>query len=150
MSGKTEAQPPFFQNMAAAQETKGKVWLPFSPGCEAQSFAIDQNGLFQFNMPVLNNSIPYLMRMEFSKNGYESAQMDYFVGGFPISDQMHVGSIVLYKKQSQKAEFNLHGRVFESDTNQTLSDDLTMVVYNGYGEYNRTQFTPYERLEFEG
>jgi len=37
-------------------------------------------------MPVLSSSIPYLVRIELSKPGYVDALMDYFVGGFPISE----------------------------------------------------------------
>jgi hypothetical protein len=101
-------------------------------------------------MPLLNNSIPYLMRIELAKTGYQDSLLDYFVGGFPVTDKTELGSIVLYKSSNHGPSFNLTGRVFESENNQTFSEDLTMTVYNGYGEYNRTSFTPYERLEFIG
>ena len=48
LAGKTEATPPFFQNILQPGDIKGKVWLPFSPACSPLAFSVDANSLFSF------------------------------------------------------------------------------------------------------
>ena len=47
-------------------------------------------------------------------------------------------------------EHNITGRLYESNSNTTFSRDLVMTVYEGFGEYNKTSFVPYEKLEMVG
>ena len=42
-------------------------------------------------MTVLNQSIPYTMRIEAEKTGYVATSLDYFVGGIPNLDKVELG-----------------------------------------------------------
>lgn len=54
------------------------------------------NGIFEFNMTVLNSSIPYTMRLHASKPLFNDIDSDYFVGGYPTTDRVELGSFLFY------------------------------------------------------
>lgn len=112
------------------------VSLPYYPGCKVQNVSPDKNGIFEFNMTVLNDSIPYTMRLEASKIGFDPIVVDYFVGGYPDADIVELGTFSFYKNDNLL--HNVTGRVFDAFTNKTLSTDYSITVFRGYGEYNTT------------
>ena len=139
---------PYFKTLSSNADVTLKVYLPFFDGCPAQNVNVDSYGIFEFNMSILNASIPYTMRLEGNKPNFEKIVSDYFVGGYPISDKVEMGSFMFYKKDNNSHD--VLGRIFDAFTNKTLSTDYTISVYQGLGEYNRSSWTPYERLDFYG
>src|SRR3569833_2500558 len=99
-------------------------------------------------MTLLNASIPYTMRLEATKTSFQQISTDYFVGGYPISDRVEMGSFAFI--QADNKLHNVTGRIYEAITNKTLASDYQITVFQGFGEYNRSQWTPYEHLEFFG
>jgi hypothetical protein len=59
-------------------------------------------------MTVLNQSIPYTMRVQATKKNYNTISFDYFVGGYPLSSKIEIGSYAFY-------------------TNDTLSKSIEMI-----------------------
>lgn len=45
---------------------------------------------------------------------------------------------------------NVTGRLFDAFTNKTFSGDYELTVYQGFGEYNKSSWTPYENLNYYG
>lgn len=88
---------------------------------------VDANGIFEFNMTILNISIPYLMNVKVEKPNYSPIIFDYFVGGYPITSRVELGTYSFYTPDTLM--HNVTGRVFEAFTNKTLTDDFTLTVY---------------------
>lgn len=49
---------------ADKQNISISVSMPFFRTCPAKSVNVDSNGIFQFKMPLLNNSVPYTMSIQ--------------------------------------------------------------------------------------
>jgi len=69
-------------------------------------------------MTVLNSTIPYLMKIKADKGYYSSIVFDYYVGGYPITDKVELGSYAFYT--SDNKTHNVTGRIFEAFTNRTF------------------------------
>jgi hypothetical protein len=61
--------------------------------CPPLIVPVDSHGIYEFNMSILNSSIPYIMHMNAYKIGYETINMDYFVGGYPNAVHVEMGSL---------------------------------------------------------
>ena len=48
-------------------------------------------------MTVLNGTIPYMMRVSGTKPGFNPLSIDYFVGGYPISNKVELGPLIFIK-----------------------------------------------------
>ena len=74
------------------------ISVPYSPKCMPFLANIDESGIFEFKMPLLNNSIPYAIRIEAARQGsYESLSLDQFVGGYPITDTVELGNFIIFQ-----------------------------------------------------
>ena len=92
----SNGRPPYFKASPSYADTKLSVSLPFYKGCQTQTVTVDGHGIFEFNMTILNTSIPYTMRLDANKTGFDRIVVDYFVGGYPISDIVELGSFAFY------------------------------------------------------
>ena len=72
------------------------VSLPYSPGCPVIPVAVDQSGIFAFNMTVLNGSIPYTIRVQATRKAFPPIVFDYFVGGYPLASVVEMGTYAFY------------------------------------------------------
>lgn len=61
--------------------------LYFKGGCQSLTVTPDNRGIFEFNMTLLNNTIPYTMRIEANKTGFDPIIFDFFVGGYPLAEK---------------------------------------------------------------
>lgn len=141
-------QPPYFKDLTTNTDVKLQVSLPYFSGCQVQHVTPDKFGIFEFNMSVLNETIPYTMRLEAQKSNFDPVFVDYFVGGYPNTDVVELGTFSFYKGDNNL--HNVSGRVFDAFTNKTFSTDYFITVYRGQGEYNISQSAPYEQLDFLG
>ena len=121
---------------------KVQVSMPYFKGCSVQTITSDTHGIFEFNMTVLNYTIPYTMRLEATKTNFDNIGVDYFVGGYPNTDIVELGTFSFYKGDSML--HNVSGRVFDAFTNKTFSNDYSITVFQGNGEFNATSNIPYE------
>jgi len=51
------------QEVSWPASLKGNVHLPFYRTCLPKAVHIDANGIFTFNLPGLNNSVPYIAKL---------------------------------------------------------------------------------------
>jgi hypothetical protein len=93
-------------------------------------------------MTVLNGTIPYLMKIQASRTGFTTIVFDYFVGGYPRSNNVEMGTYAFYTPD--QSTHNVTGRMFDAITNRTFENDYTVSVYQGYGELDRTKDSPVE------
>lgn len=63
------------------------VHLPFYRTCLPKTIHTDTNGIFAFNLSVLNNSVPYVARLQFEQIGSLPMTHDFYVGG-PVQDSI--------------------------------------------------------------
>lgn len=82
------------------------------------------------------------MRIEATKNNFDPIGIDYFVGGYPNTDKIELGTFSFYK--GDNLMHNVSGRVFDAFTNKTFSSDYSITVFKGYGEFNQTSNIPFE------
>lgn len=75
------------------------------------------------------------MHMAASKSGYEPVAMDYFVGGYPNSLTVELGSLLFFHQDNRN--HNVTGRLFEAESNKTFDQDAQITAYQGYGIYNK-------------
>jgi hypothetical protein len=73
------------------------VSLPYFKGCQAYNVTPDSHGVFDVNLTVLNSTIPYTIRVSAQKTGFDPINVDYFVGGYPITDKVELGSFAFVK-----------------------------------------------------
>jgi hypothetical protein len=52
-------------------------------------------------MTMLNQSIPYTMKIEATKTGYQPIIVDFFVGGYPITDKVELGTYAFYQTDNK-------------------------------------------------
>ena len=84
------------------------VTLPFYPGCIASTVSVDSYGIFEFPMALLNYSIPYTMRINIARSGYQPISADYFVGGFPIANSLDIGTFMFYQSDNQSKYIHIN------------------------------------------
>jgi len=94
MNSNANGQPPFFKEAVGAQDTVLKVSMPFFKGCKVLSVPVDVHGIFEFNMTLLKNSVPYLIKLDGQRAGFENFLMDYFVSGFPLASKVEMGQFL--------------------------------------------------------
>lgn len=88
------------------------------------------------------------MKVSAERSGYAPIVFDYFVGGFPRSTNVEMGTYAFFTQDS--SNHNVTGRLFEAFTNKTFQEDYTLSVYQGYGELNRTRGDAYEVIDYYG
>lgn len=88
---------------------------------------VDNHGVFEFNMTLLNGTIPYLMKIQAEKGYYQDIVFDYFVGGYPTTYSVELGTYSFYNPDN--AKHNVTGRLFEAFTNVTFQEDYTLRIF---------------------
>ena len=58
---------------------------------------MDGNGIFEQNLTLLNTTIPYMIRIWVNKTGFDPLSIDYFVGGYPLTNVVEIGGLLLVK-----------------------------------------------------
>lgn len=78
-------------------------------------------------------------------SGYKDIELDYFVGGYPVSSKVELG-VYSFIYTDTEAKYNMTGRIYDAFTNITLSSDYSLYLYEGYGMYNHST-QPYEHID---
>jgi len=117
----------YFKEPYSANEIKLQISQPHSRACPVIPVTVDSHGVFEYNMTLLNLTVPYLMKIQADKGNYQSIIFDYYVGGFPRTDRVELGSYAFYT--SDNKNHNVTGRLFEAFTNKTFQEDYTLTVY---------------------
>lgn len=138
----------YFKELNNQSDIVVKVSLPNYSGCPHITVPIDSHGVFEFNMSILNGTIPYLMKIHSTRPGFPKIVFDYFVGGFPRSTVVEMGTYSFYKSDVQ--QHNVTGRMFDAFTNKTFEDDYSITAYPGYGELDRNHDTSVQVLSYHG
>jgi len=56
--------------------------------------------------------------VEASKSGYETIDFEYFVGGYPLTDSIEMGTSLLVKQgYESSSRLNITGRMYNAFTN---------------------------------
>lgn len=90
------------------------VSYPFSKKCPPISVTVDAHGLIEYNMTLLNHSIPYTMRILASRKNYNPIVFDYFVGGYPIISRVEMGTYSFYTADTQSKINAFYKFIFRS------------------------------------
>jgi hypothetical protein len=53
----------YFRDLNNTSDIKVNVLVPYFKSCEPLSVSIDNHGIIEFNMTILNGTIPYLMKV---------------------------------------------------------------------------------------
>ncbi len=117
----------YFREFSNTSDIKVAVSMPFFSGCGVINVPVNNHGIFEFNMTVLNYTIPYLMKIKADKGNSSSIVFDYFVGGFPRSTSVEMGTYSFYTPDN--LNHNVTGRLFEAFTNKTFEEDYTLSIY---------------------
>jgi hypothetical protein len=117
----------YFKEFTNSSDIKLQVTLPYFKGCEAINVPVDSHGVFEYNMSILNGTIPYLMKITANRTSFSPVVFDYFVGGFPRSSTVEMGTYSFFTPDANL--HNVTGRMFEAFTNKTFEDDYTISVY---------------------
>ena len=141
----------YFKEIASNinNEIKVVVTYAFSKQCAPVAVPVDAHGIFEFKMPILNQSVPYTMKVSATHKKYTTPVVfDYFVGGFPRTDTVEMGTYAFYTPDN--ASHNVTGRLFDAFTNRTFANDFSITVYAGYGEFSQNYTAPNEKLDVFG
>ena len=118
----------YFKELTNTNDVKVSVSKPNFKDCTPIPVSIDSHGVFEFNITLLNMSIPYLIKVTAEKPMYsQPITFDYFVGGLPHADIVEMGTYAFY--MSDNKQHNVSGRLYEAFTNKTFSDDYSLSVY---------------------
>jgi hypothetical protein len=60
----------YFREFNSTSDIKVQVALPFFAGCDPITVAIDSHGVFEYNMSILNGTIPYLMKITATRSNF--------------------------------------------------------------------------------
>jgi hypothetical protein len=61
----------FFKEVSQpASDIKVTVSYPYFKDCPAIAVPVDSHGIFEFNMTILNMSIPYLIKVKAERSSY--------------------------------------------------------------------------------
>lgn len=85
--------PSFFKELGNV--TSGinvTVTTPNFKGCKAITVPVGAKGIIEFNMSTLNQTIPYLIKVQAERATYQPIVFDYFVGGYPLTDKVEMGT----------------------------------------------------------
>jgi len=117
----------YFKEINNGNEVKLTVSYPDFKDCPKFNVPVDNHGVFEFNMTILNQSIPYLIKVQAERTLFPTITFDYFVGGYPRADKVEMGTYAFYI--SDNKQHNVTGRLFEAFTNKTFSDDYSLSIY---------------------
>jgi hypothetical protein len=88
---------------ADRQGIKVTAELPYFKKCGTRVASMDSNGIFQFSLPILNGTIPYIMSVNINKGGLVPVNFEYIVGGNPQqnSEVVELGQYRLIKPENK-------------------------------------------------
>lgn len=109
------------------------VSYPSFRACSTKSISLDSSSIFNFMMPLMNESLPYIMEVSLFKQGEVPLIIDSFVGGTQQEGQdvVELGQYQFLKQENQS--INILGRLFDAFTNKTLTTDYSLTVFEGFG-----------------
>lgn len=81
--------------------------MPFSNKCPAQVVKVGNGGVIEFNMTILNQSIPYTLRVTAERKNYQPIVFDYFVGGYPNAERVEMGVYVFYVADTKSKSYSI-------------------------------------------